>query len=152
MTRFTRSQRRNNAILEDEPTASTENQEAADPSAPTSAPPVQDRAPLGVIDVNEEAATVVAIGEMVTAGETTKGKAKGGKKAKGGRKGKKQPQIELVVETGNAEVVEDEETVQASPASEAACKELLSGSEGRFATCATLNNESHFGRTYINFP
>ncbi|KAI9785752.1 MAG: hypothetical protein M1839_008769 [Geoglossum umbratile] len=131
MTRFTRSQRRNNAILEDGPTASNENQEAAEPSAPTSAPSVQDRAPLGVINVNEEAATVVAIGEMVTAGEKTKGKAKGAKKAKGGRKGKKQPQIQLVVETGNAEVVEDEETVQASPASEAACKELLKREESQ---------------------
>jgi hypothetical protein len=152
MTRFTRSQRRNNAILEDEPVASNENQETAESNTATSAPSIQNRAPLGVIDVNEEAATVVAIGEMVATGETTKGKAKGGKKAKGGRKGKKQPQIELVVETGNAQVVEDEETVQASPASEAACKELLSGGEGTWAVCATSNNESPFGRTYSKSP
>src|SRR5438876_770086 len=132
-TRSTRSQRRNNAILEDNPTASDENQVATESPAP--AAPVQNRAPLGVIDVNEEAATVVAIDEMVTAGETKKGKAKGGKKAKGGRKGKKQPPIELVVETGKVDVVEDEEIVQASPASEEACRELLSGSEGVYDVC-----------------
>ncbi|KAH0543873.1 hypothetical protein FGG08_001912 [Glutinoglossum americanum] len=128
MTRFTRSQRRNNAILEDEPTTGNENQAATESTV--LATTAENRAPLGVIDVNEEAATVVAIGEMVTAGETTKGKAKGGKKGKGGRKGKKQPPIELVVETGKVDVVEDDEIVQESPASEEACRELLSGGEG----------------------
>jgi hypothetical protein len=132
-TRSTRSQRRNNPILEDEPAAGNENRGATESTAPAAS--VQNREPLGVIDVNEEAATVVAIDEMVTTGGTSKGKAKGGKKAKGGRKGKKQPPIELVVETGNVDVVEDKETVQESPASEEACRELLSGSEGTYDIC-----------------
>ena len=111
MSRLTRSQRRDNDILEDAP-------DMAQPMENTSSPPrVNNRAPLGVITANnvDEDATAAAHEQPV--GEDPIKQKGNGKKKKHARKSKKKD--------ARPALRKDEQPVGLVEAVEAACEEMM---------------------------